>query len=152
MRYRYLDDFPRGISVFAIFFTVLRYWVTQCPPPWMFWLPRSILLTSERVHLWHNRDLARVKINGKFHLSFCGLIFEQNSCKIKQSACILMIWTLTVKYAHIRDFAKQMQKSWKEKTIVCCVHCLVCRLQHIDELRRAFLANNGWSAFIESLQ
>ena len=84
MRYRYLDDFPRGISVFAIFFTVLQ-----------------------RVYLWHNRDLARAKINGKFHLSFCGLIFEQNSRKIKQSACILMIWTFTVKYAHIRDFAKQ---------------------------------------------
>ena len=38
----------------------------------MFWLPRSILLTSQRV-------------NGKFHLSFCGLIFEQNSGKITQS-------------------------------------------------------------------
>ena len=51
----------------------------------MFWLPRSILLTSQRVYLRHNRDLARTKINGKFHLSFCGLIFEQNSGKITQS-------------------------------------------------------------------
>ena len=59
------------------------------------------------LNLRHNRDLARAKINGKFHLSFCGLTFEQNSRKIKQSLCILMIWTFTVKYAHIRDFAKQ---------------------------------------------
>ena len=71
------------------------------------WLPRSILLTSQRVYLRHNRDLARAKINGKFHLSIFGLTFKQNSRKIKQSVCILMIWTFTVKYAHIRDFAKQ---------------------------------------------
>ena len=51
----------------------------------MFWIRRSILLTSQRVYLRHNRDLARTKINGKFHLSFCGLIFEQNSGKITQS-------------------------------------------------------------------
>ena len=51
----------------------------------MFWLPRSILLTSQRVYLRHNRHVARTKINGQFHLSFCGLIFEQNSGKITQS-------------------------------------------------------------------
>ena len=28
-------------------------------------------------HNRHNRDLARAKINGKFHLFFCGLTFEQ---------------------------------------------------------------------------
>ena len=50
-------------------------------------LGASLFMTNSR----HNRDLARAKINGKFHLSFCGLIFEQNSRKIKQSACILMI-------------------------------------------------------------
>ena len=115
----------------------------------MFWLPRSILLTSQRVYLRHNGDLARAKINGKFHLSFCGLTFEQNSRKIKQSVCILMIWAFTVKYAHISDFAKQTEL--KGETIACCIHCLVCHPQHIDELRRAFLATNGWSAFIESL-
>ena len=43
----------------------------------MFWLPPSILLTSQRAYLRHNRDLARAKINGKFHPSFYGLTFEQ---------------------------------------------------------------------------
>ena len=37
-----------------------------------------------------------------------------------------------------------------EKTIAYCIHCLVCHLQHINELRRAFLATNGWRAFIVS--
>ena len=44
-------------------------------------LGASLFMTNSR----HNRDLARAKINGKFHLSFCGLIFEQNSGKITQS-------------------------------------------------------------------
>ena len=43
------------------------------------------------LNLQHNQDLARAKINGNFHLSFCGLTFEQNSRKIKQSVCILKI-------------------------------------------------------------
>ena len=33
MRYRYLDDFGRGISVFAIFSYGIAVWGTpQCPP------------------------------------------------------------------------------------------------------------------------
>ena len=75
-----------------------------------FYSPRSEFI-------YDNWDLARARINGKFHLSFRGLTFEQDSRKIKQSVCILMIWTFTVKYAHIRDFAKQ--KNYKEKTIAC---------------------------------
>ena len=51
---------------------------------------RSISLTLPRVYLPHNGDLARAKTNGKFHLSFWGLTFEQNSRKIKQSVCILL--------------------------------------------------------------
>ena len=65
-----------------------------------FYSPRSEFI-------YDNWDLARARINGKFHLSFRGLTFEQDSRKIKQRVCILMIWTFTVKYAHIRDFAKQ---------------------------------------------
>ena len=42
MRYRYLDDFRRGISVFAIFLTVLRYWV---PPN----VPLFLAKTFEKV-------------------------------------------------------------------------------------------------------
>ena len=34
MRYRYLDDFPRGISVFAIFsYGIAVLGTPQCPPP-----------------------------------------------------------------------------------------------------------------------
>ena len=33
MRYRYLDDFPRGISVFAIFsYSIAVLGTPQCPP------------------------------------------------------------------------------------------------------------------------
>ena len=33
MRYRYLDDFPRGISVFAIFsYGIAVLGTPQCPP------------------------------------------------------------------------------------------------------------------------
>ena len=34
MRYRYLDDFGRGISVFAIFsYGIAVLGIPQCPPP-----------------------------------------------------------------------------------------------------------------------
>ena len=95
MRYRYLDDFPRGISVFAIFSYGIAVLGNPMSPSMSVLasalnfthLGASLFMTNSR----HNRDLARAKINGKFHFSFCGLIFEQNSRKIKQSACILMI-------------------------------------------------------------
>ena len=36
MRYRYLDDFRRGISVFAIFsYSIAVLGTPQCPPQWL---------------------------------------------------------------------------------------------------------------------
>ena len=36
MRYRYLDDFRRGISVFAIFsYGIAVLDTPQCPPQWL---------------------------------------------------------------------------------------------------------------------
>ena len=69
-----------GVNIRANIFRMEKQSITisdEC------WLPRSILLISQRVYLRHNRDLARAKINGKFHLSFFGLTFKQNSRKIK---------------------------------------------------------------------
>ena len=36
MRYRYLDDFRRGVSVFAIFsYGIAVLGTSQCPPPYL---------------------------------------------------------------------------------------------------------------------
>ena len=45
-------------------------------------------LVASLQYLRHNRDLASAKINGKFHLSCCGLTFEQNS----RSVTIGLVW------------------------------------------------------------
>ena len=48
MRYRYLDDFGRGISVFAIFsYGIAVLGTPQCPPPWFL----SIIQTKV-FHVW----------------------------------------------------------------------------------------------------
>ena len=45
MRYRYLGDFRRGISVFAIFsYGIAVLGTPQCPPP--YWPEKLLLLTS----------------------------------------------------------------------------------------------------------
>ena len=73
MGYRYLDDFRRGISVFAIFLTVLRYWVPPnvpllgfCPlskqrcftfdlrPGTVNENPRTGNPPAEKYHLWYS--------------------------------------------------------------------------------------------------
>ena len=51
----------------------------------VFWLPHSVLLTSQRVYLRHNRDVARAKINEKFISFFLWFNFStkfpQNKAK-----------------------------------------------------------------------
>ena len=46
MRYRYLDDFRRGISVFAIFsYGIAVLGTPQCPPPWVRFEMHELLTT-----------------------------------------------------------------------------------------------------------
>ena len=61
MRYRYLDDFPPGISVFAIFsygITVLGTPPPKCPPPEV--CIRSCIIFFELIispaNLWHGNS------------------------------------------------------------------------------------------------
>ena len=53
MRYRYLVDLRRGISVFAIFRKVLRYWVPPNVPLTQVWLcGRSCFSCTNPSHFW----------------------------------------------------------------------------------------------------
>ena len=52
MRYRYLDDFRRGILVFAIFsYGIAVLGTPQCPPPLPFWY--CLLICVCKIHVIH---------------------------------------------------------------------------------------------------
>ena len=120
-------NFENRLSRTTIHFT-LKTSGKSCVWKWRVWSKQAIVLAR-----------ARAEINGNFIFPFV-LTFEQT--QFPQNKAILL--TFTVKYAHMREFAKQ--KSWGKKTIACHFHCLVCHRHHINEHRHALLAN-GWSAF-----
>ena len=61
MQYRYLDDFPCGISVFAIFSCGIAVLGTpQCPPPFA--------ITTSNINGWQH--------NGIFHSVILGNVYE----------------------------------------------------------------------------
>ena len=61
MRYRYLDDFPRGISVFAIFsYGIAVLGTPQCPPPWISGTP-AVLRYESTGQLYFRVNIKRDK-------------------------------------------------------------------------------------------
>ena len=64
MRYRYLDDFRRGISVFAIFsYGIAVLGTPQCPPPNTSALKRLFSVSMKKQKLKKINDLCIENIN-----------------------------------------------------------------------------------------